>query len=106
ARASDSFSLFSVGGAGDSPAPLGDSPSGTGSTPGCNKEVSVQAVLLPVPSGGSPNGTGESPVLPNDGRPLTPTPPPDGGKGAERRARSRTAHTSDSFSRRRGERFF
>lgn len=56
--------LFSVGSAGDSPAPLGDSPSGTGLALSYSKEVLVRAALLPIPSGGSPDGTGESPVLP------------------------------------------
>ena len=53
-----------MGSAGAPPAPLGDSPSGTGVTVGCNKNLSAPAVHLPVPSGGSLDGTGESPVLP------------------------------------------
>src|SRR6185503_6716171 len=56
--------LFSVGGAGDPPAPLGDSPSGTGWTFACCTDVPLRTARLPVPSGGSPDGTAESPVPP------------------------------------------
>ncbi|MBI3192154.1 MAG: hypothetical protein HYZ36_05755 [Pedosphaera parvula] len=59
-----SLSPVSRGSAGDPPASLGDSPSGTAVAPACNKNLSASAVPLSVPSGGSPDGTGRSPVLP------------------------------------------
>jgi hypothetical protein len=45
-----------VGGAGDPPAPLGDSPSGT--------RIPRRNRVIFIPPGGSPGGTGKLPVLP------------------------------------------
>jgi hypothetical protein len=56
--------LFSVGGAGDPPAPPGDPPGGMAVMCGCEKTVPFHSMPRPVPSGGSPDGTGGSPVLP------------------------------------------
>ena len=54
---------FRLGSAGDSPAPLGDPPSGTGRT--AAKFMTNSTSQRPaIPSGGSPDGTGGSPVLP------------------------------------------
>jgi hypothetical protein len=56
--------VFTVGGAGDPPAPPGDPPGALAAMSGCEKTVPFRSIPLPVPSGGSPDGTGESPVLP------------------------------------------
>ena len=55
---------LSSGGAGDPPAPPGDSPGGMGAASCCSENAHSRASSLPVPSGGSPDGTGGSPVLP------------------------------------------
>jgi hypothetical protein len=62
--ADESAYLFSLGGAGDSPAPLGDPPSGTDSASLSNLQEVLHSTPLAVPSGGSPDGTGQWPVLP------------------------------------------
>jgi len=69
-RSSDTSSpprgnLYSVGGAGDSPAPLGDSPSETGAAALDQRRAKLSSTPIAIPSGGSPDGTGESPVLPS-----------------------------------------
>ena len=56
--------VFTVGGAGDPPAPPCDSPGALAAMSGCEKTVPFRSIPLPVPSGGSPDGTGGSPVLP------------------------------------------
>jgi hypothetical protein len=57
--------VFTVGGAGDPPAPPGDPPGAMAAAmSGCEKTVPFRYIPLLVPSGGSPDGTGESPVLP------------------------------------------
>jgi hypothetical protein len=56
--------VFSVGGAGDPPAPPGDPPGDLAVLSDCEKSVLFRSMPLPVPSGGSPDGTGGSPVLP------------------------------------------
>ena len=55
--------LFSVGGAGDSPAPLGDPPSGTGEIVWGPDAPCVWSAIE-IASGESPDATGGSPVLP------------------------------------------
>jgi len=55
--------VFSVGSAGDSPAPLGDSPSGTEKACRIGKLVFFCCVT-PIPPGESPGGTGKLPVPP------------------------------------------
>src|SRR5438093_7465903 len=50
--------------AGDSPAPVGDSPTGTAPSHVANRPFSLPRTVVSVPSGGSPDGTGGSPVLP------------------------------------------
>ena len=57
-------SCLGLGSAGNLPAPLGDSPSGTGEAPGCSWHIVWGKVVGLVPSGRLPDGTGESPVLP------------------------------------------
>src|SRR5437762_13241398 len=52
-----------LGSAGDSPAPVGDPPTGTAEACLVNR-LSLARAVTPVPSGGSPDGTGGSPVLP------------------------------------------
>ena len=55
-----------MGSAGNSPAPVGDPPSGTVErTIAKRVSPSIWIVVL-VPSGESPDGTGESPVLPGN----------------------------------------
>ena len=49
---------------GDSPAPVGDSPTGTAPSHVANRPFSLSRTAVSVPSGGSPDDTGESPVLP------------------------------------------
>jgi len=53
---------FTKGGAGDPPAPFGDSPNGTSAGPGC--EVASTPALA-VPPSESPGETGQWPVLPS-----------------------------------------
>ncbi|MBI4326287.1 MAG: L-histidine N(alpha)-methyltransferase [Chloroflexi bacterium] len=57
--------VFGVGSAGDSPAPLGDPPSGTGMAALGKRTSTLAAIPHAIPSGGSPNGTGQWPVLPS-----------------------------------------
>src|SRR5258708_2908631 len=47
------------------PVPPGDSPGGTGSALGTNKDRPFGSGRPALPFGGAPNGTGGSPVLPN-----------------------------------------
>ena len=47
-----------MGGAGDSPAPLGDPPSETGAALVFGDAVLLSAGVIPVPSGRLPDGTG------------------------------------------------
>src|SRR5207244_7697964 len=55
---------FKLGSAGDSPAPVGDPPTGTAES-NLGKSASLLArTVAPIPSGESPDGTGGSPVLP------------------------------------------
>src|SRR5438105_14462621 len=51
-----------IGGAGDSPAPVGDPPSGTAESK--LRPSALARTVAPIPSGESPDGTGGSPVLP------------------------------------------
>src|SRR5437867_9710716 len=53
-----------MGGAGDSPAPVGDPPTGTAASNVAKRPCSLARTVAPVPSGESPDGTGGSPVLP------------------------------------------
>jgi hypothetical protein len=53
-----------MGGAGDSPAPVGDPPTGTGEVVEGKRASRVAADALAIPSGESPDGTGWKPVLP------------------------------------------
>ena len=53
-----------LGSTGHWPVPPGDSPGGTGSAPGGNKDGPFERSRLDLPVGESPTGTGESPVLP------------------------------------------
>src|SRR5580700_5314593 len=53
-----------MGGAGDSPAPVGDPPTGTERRSVSTGLSSLARNTSPIPSGGSPDGTGGSPVLP------------------------------------------
>jgi len=55
-----------MGGAGDSPAPVGDPPTGASASNAANKLRPLAWAIAPVPSGESPDGTGESPVLPTN----------------------------------------
>ena len=54
-----------MGGAGDSPAAVGDPPTGMGEAFVLKASSLVGKDAAFVPSGGSPDGTGESPVLPS-----------------------------------------
>ena len=56
--------VLNMGSAGDSPAPVGDSPTGTAPSHVANRPFSLPRTVVSVPSGGSPDGTGGSPVLP------------------------------------------
>src|SRR5260370_37603837 len=58
-----SGNLFS-GSTGHWPVPHGDSPGGTGTAPGVNKDAPLGRSRRALPVGESPTGTGESPVLP------------------------------------------
>ena len=53
-----------MGSAGDSPAPVGDTPTGTVERIVSRRPSLLPGTVAPVPSGESPDGTGESPVLP------------------------------------------
>ena len=53
-----------LGSTGHWPVPPGDSPGGTGSAPGGNKDGPFERSRLNLPVGESPTGTGESPMLP------------------------------------------
>jgi hypothetical protein len=53
-----------MGGAGDSPAPVGDPPTGTRESKVANEAFPLARSVVPFPSGASPDGTGGSPVLP------------------------------------------
>src|SRR6266705_3110417 len=53
--------VSNMGSAGDSPAPVGDSPTGTAPSHVANRPFSLPRTIVSVPSGGSPDGTG---VLP------------------------------------------
>jgi len=55
-----------MGSAGDSPAPVGDPPTGTVERTLAKRASSSIWVVVLVPSGESPDGTGESPVLPGN----------------------------------------
>src|SRR5438034_6038133 len=55
-----------MGSAGDSPAPVDDSPTGTAETYLVKRPASLARTVAPVPSGESPDGTGGSPVLPGE----------------------------------------
>ena len=52
------------GGTGDSPVPVGDPPTGTGSAPAIKKRGDAEAALTSIPPGGSPGGAGGSPAPP------------------------------------------
>jgi len=53
-----------MGGAGDSPAPVGDPPTGTAARQVVKEDSSLARTVASVPSGESTDGTGGSPVLP------------------------------------------
>src|SRR2546426_2453473 len=55
-----------MGSAGDSPAPVGDPPTGTAEAYLVKRPASLARTATPVPSSGSPDGTGGSPVLPGE----------------------------------------
>src|SRR5437667_1772764 len=55
-----------MGGAGDSPAPVGDPPTGTALSHVAKRPFSLPRIVVSVASGGSPDGTGGSPVLPGN----------------------------------------
>jgi len=55
-----------MGGAGDSPTPVGDPPTGTALSHVAKRPLSLARAVVSVPSGGSPDGTGASPVLPGN----------------------------------------
>jgi len=56
--------VLKMGGAGDPPAPVGDSPTGTPASNVAKMRCSLTQTAAIVPSGESPDGTGGSPVLP------------------------------------------
>src|SRR6266446_9356710 len=60
-----------MGSAGDSPAPVGDPPTGTAQIHVANRPFSLPRTVVSVPSGGSPDDTGGSPVLPGNQFPNT-----------------------------------
>ena len=60
-----------MGSAGDSPAPVGDPPTGTSLDAPSKRLSSFAGDALPVPSGESPDGTGQWPVLPKTQSPHT-----------------------------------
>jgi hypothetical protein len=53
-----------MGRAGDSPAPVGDPPTGSAESHIAKGRFSLARTVAAFPSGGSPDGTGGSPVLP------------------------------------------
>ena len=53
-----------MGGTGDPPVPVGDSPTGTSKAGPRNRPPSFVGGALSIPSGESPDGTGQWPVLP------------------------------------------
>jgi hypothetical protein len=53
-----------MGGAGDSPAPVGDPPTGTRESKVTKEPFPLARSVVPVPPGESPDDTGGSPVLP------------------------------------------
>ena len=53
-----------MGGMGDPPVPVGDSPTGTSKAAPRNRPPSFVGGALSIPSGESPDGTGQWPVLP------------------------------------------
>src|SRR5881628_3818335 len=55
-----------MGRAGDSPATVGDSPTGTAVRHVGKRPYPWARIVAPVPSGESPDGTGGSPVLPKN----------------------------------------
>ncbi len=63
-RKQDLELVLKMGGAGDSPAPVGDPPTGTAASNIAKRRSPLARTGAPVPSGESPDGTGGSPVLP------------------------------------------
>ena len=57
--------VLRMGSSGDSPAPVGDPPTGMAEACLVKRPASLARTVTPVPSGGSPDGTGGSPVLPS-----------------------------------------
>src|SRR2546428_5081456 len=55
--------VLKMGSAGDSPAPVGDPPTGTALSHVARRPFSLPRTVVSVPSGGSPDGTGGSAVL-------------------------------------------
>jgi len=55
-----------MGSAGDSPAPVGDPPTGIAESNLAKRLSSLARTVAPVPSGESSDGTGGSPVLPRN----------------------------------------
>ncbi len=53
-----------MGGVGDSPAPVGDSPTETTEKPSRRKSSQLAGTVAAIPFGESPDGTGGSPMLP------------------------------------------
>ena len=56
--------VLKIGSAGDSPAPVGDPPTGTAESNLGECASLLARTVAPIPSGESPDGTGGSPVLP------------------------------------------
>src|SRR5438552_6063043 len=56
--------VLKMGGAGDSPAPVGDPPTGTAASNVARGRYPLVRAVAPIPSGESPDRTGGSPVLP------------------------------------------
>ena len=56
--------VLKIGSAGDSPAPVGDPPTGTAESNLGESASLLARTVAPIPSGESPDGTGGSPVLP------------------------------------------
>ena len=63
--------VLKTGSAGDSPAPVGDPPTGTTLSHNAKKLFSSPRTIVSVPSGGLPDGTGRLPVLPGNQFPNT-----------------------------------
>jgi hypothetical protein len=55
-----------IGSVGDSPAPVGDTPTGTAVTDLADSPSLLVRIILPVPSAALPDGRGGSPVLPKN----------------------------------------